>query len=70
MSHAATASELLDALTGLSPIYSAGVELAENSSVGGLRAWHVTLISAEDYQPLMADGYLLNGTNAAVTVSL
>lgn len=69
MSHTATANELLDALTALSPIYSVGVELAENSSVGGLRAWHVTLVSAEDYQPLMADGYLLNGTNAAVTVS-
>lgn len=69
MSYAATANELLNALTDLSPIFSAGVELAETSSVGGLRAWHVTLVSAEDYQPLMADGYLLNGTNAAVTVS-
>lgn len=55
------------ALTALEPIYSAGVELADTGS--GLPAWIVTLVSAQDYDPLFVDGYLLEGTNAAVTVS-
>lgn len=69
MSHAANAEDVLEALTNLDSIYSAGVELAEESSIGGLRAWHISLISVEDYEPIFADGYLLNGTNAAATVS-
>lgn len=64
----AESSEVVDALMGLDSIYSVGVELAENSSTGGMRAWHVTLVSAEAYEPIFADGYLLNGTNAAVSV--
>lgn len=59
---------MLDALTALEPIYAAGVELAAESPTGGLRAWHVTLISAEAFEPIFADGYLLTGTNAAVMV--
>ncbi|CAM9773581.1 unnamed protein product, partial [Ectocarpus sp. 13 AM-2016] len=68
ISHAASAADLLQALIALEPIYTAGVELAEESLVGGLRAWHVTLVSAQGYEPIFADGYLLNGTNAAVSV--
>ncbi|CAM9800578.1 unnamed protein product [Ectocarpus sp. 6 AP-2014] len=68
ISHAASAADLLQALTALEPIYTAGVELAEESLVGGLRAWHVTLVSAQGYEPIFADGYLLNGTNTAVSV--
>lgn len=68
VSHNASAAELLDALIALESIYTAGVELAEESQVGGLRAWHVALVSAQDYEPIFVDGYLLNGTNAAVTV--
>lgn len=70
MSHAADASEIMEALTDLDPIYSVGVELADNSTVGAMRAWHVTLVSADAYEPIFADGYLLNGTNAAVSVRL
>lgn len=69
MAHTASAAEFLEALTALDPIYSAGVEIAEESEIGGLRAWRVTLVSAEEYEPIFADGYMLNGTNAAVTVS-
>ena len=68
VSYAADAADILDALTALDPIYAAGVELAQNSSTRGLRAWHVTLVSVEDYRPIFGDGYLLTGTNAAVTV--
>lgn len=70
VSHMAQASDVIAALINLDPIYSVGVELAEGSSVGGRRAWHVTLVSAEAYEPIFADGYLLNGTNAAVSVSV
>lgn len=62
----ASADDLLAALTALEPIYSAGVESDTNSV---LPAWHVTLVSAEDYEPIFVDGYLLEGTHAAVTVS-
>lgn len=65
----ADASDVMAALQDLDPIHSVGVELAEDSSVGGMRSWHVTLVSAEAYEPIFADGYLLNGTNSAVTVS-
>lgn len=68
VSYAAEAGDVLDALLALGPIYAARVELDQDLSTGGLRSWHVTLVSAEDYQPLFADGYLLEGTNAAVTV--
>lgn len=64
--HDASWEVLQEALTALEPIYSAGVELA---NIGALSAWHVTLVSAQDYEPLFADGYLLQGTNAVVTVS-
>ncbi len=51
----------------LEPIYTAGVELEKVE--GDLSAWHVTLVSAQDYEPIFVDGYLLYGTNTAVTVS-
>lgn len=69
ISHDASAEVFLAALTALEPIYTAGVELADESEVGGLSAWHVTLVSAQDYEPIFVDGYLLSGTNTAVTVS-
>lgn len=64
--HDATADELLVALTSLEPIYSAGVESVTGSTPP---AWHVTIVSAQAYEPIFVDGYLLEGTNAAVTVS-
>lgn len=67
VSHAATAGDVLDALLALDPIYAAQVELDVPS--GRRRSWHVTLVSAEDYQPLFADKYLLEGTSVAITVS-
>lgn len=60
----------MDALNNLDPIYSVGVEVAAASSEEGMRSWHVTLVIAAAYEPLFADGYLLNGTNAVVSVSL
>lgn len=66
--HAADATEVMEALTDLDSIYSVGVDLADNSTIGGMRAWHVTLVSAVAYEPIFVDGYLLNGTNAAVSV--
>ena len=69
VSHDASTDDLLVALTALEPIYAAGVELADQSEVGGLRAWHVSLVSAQAYEPIFVDGYLLGGTNTAVTVS-
>ena len=62
----ASADDLLAALTALEPIYSAGVE-KDLTSV--LPMWHVTLVSAEAYEPIFVDGYLLEGTHASVTVS-
>lgn len=62
----ASAEDLLAALTALEPIYSAGVESDPGNA---LRAWHVTLVSAQDYEPVFADGYLLEGTHATVLVS-
>ena len=67
MAYDATEDVLLAALTALEPIYSAGVE---SDLTGVLPAWHVTLVSAEDYQPIFVDGYLLEGTHASVTVSV
>lgn len=69
VSHAAEAGEVLDALLALGPIYAAQVELDEDLPTGGLRSWHVTLLSAEDYQPIFADGYLLEGMSIDLTVS-